>query len=86
VQVWAEQDRTPPWEGRLDLTDAETGKRMELEFDEAARARYTAAFDGHAEALRRLATRNSGRYAGVSTTTPVEEALFGPLREAVCFS
>jgi len=82
LQVWAEEDRTPPWMGELELTDAETGNRLRIQVDEAARARYTAGFDEHASALRRLANRNSGRYVGVSAATPVEEVVFGPLIRA----
>ena len=27
IQVWAEEDRTPPWMGELELADAESGER-----------------------------------------------------------
>ncbi|HOL72285.1 MAG TPA: DUF58 domain-containing protein [Bryobacteraceae bacterium] len=79
VHVWAEEDRNPPWDGELELHDAETGARLEIEFDDEARARYTAAFDEYARMLRRLALRNGGRYAGISTSIPIEDAVFGPL-------
>jgi len=79
MQVWAEEDREPPWDGELDLEDAETGQRVELSFDADSRAAYTAAFDEHARHLRRIALRNDGRYVGLSTSVPVEEAIFGPL-------
>ena len=45
LQVWADEDRTPPWTGELELRDAETGAGLKLDFDEAARQRYTRAFD-----------------------------------------
>src|SRR5438309_1548679 len=45
LQIWADEDRTPPWAGELELRDAETGAGMKLDFDEAARERYTRAFD-----------------------------------------
>ena len=38
MQVWADEDREPPWDGELDLEDAETGAGMELAFDDDARA------------------------------------------------
>ena len=38
VQVWADEDREPPWEGELELEDAETGQHVELAFDADARA------------------------------------------------
>ncbi len=82
IQLWAEEDRIPPWEGDLDLVDAESGSRLRIEFDAGARERYTAAFDGFSQSLRRLALRNDGRYAGLSTSMPVEEAIFGALTRA----
>jgi uncharacterized protein (DUF58 family) len=82
IHVWAEEDRTPPWTGELDLVDAESGARLQLQFNRDAAAGYTAAFDGFAETLRSLALRNNGRYAGLSTSLPLEEAIFGPLAHA----
>lgn len=79
VQLWAEEDRTPPWDGELELQDAETGARLDIEFDAGARTRYTEAFDEYARSLRRLALRNAGRYASLCTSMPVEDAIFGPL-------
>ena len=79
VQVWAAEDREPPWEGELDLEDAETGLHAELSFDSDTRAMYTAAFDEYAQELRRVALRNGGRYIGLPTGIPVDEAIFGPL-------
>jgi uncharacterized protein (DUF58 family) len=79
IQVWADEDRQPPWEGELELEDAETGERVELAFDSDARARYTAEFDQFCDQLERVALRNSGRYAGLSTSVPVEQAVFNSL-------
>lgn len=79
VQVWSEDDRTPPWLGDLDLVDAETDARLQLQFDEAARESYTLGFDQYAEGLQQLALRNGGRYVGVSTGMPIEEIIFGSL-------
>jgi len=52
---------------------------VELAFDSDARAQYTAAFDAHCDLVRKVAERNSGRYLGVSTSIPIEQAIFGPL-------
>ncbi|MGE5488080.1 MAG: DUF58 domain-containing protein [bacterium] len=82
VQLWSEEDRTPPWEGDLDLDDAETGARLRIEFDSRARENYTLAFDEYSQRIRRLALRSGGRYAGLSTAVPVEEAIFGTLAKA----
>ena len=79
LQIWADEDRQPPWEGELEIEDAETGQKVELAFDSAARAQYTAAFDTHADLIRNVAERNNGRYLGVPTSVPIEQAIFGPL-------
>jgi hypothetical protein len=52
---------------------------LKIALDDDARRSYTAAFDEHASAIRKLAIRNGGRYAGFSTAVPLEEAMFGPL-------
>ena len=79
LHVWCDEDRVPPWEGQLDLTDAETGSMLEIGFDEAARQNYTAAFDVFARDIQRIGLRNSGRYVGLATSVAIEEAVFGPL-------
>jgi uncharacterized protein (DUF58 family) len=79
VQIWSEQDRTPDWDGDLTLADAETGERLEISLNEEARRAYTESFDRYAEGIEQLALRNGGRYVGLSTATPLEEAIFGAL-------
>ena len=79
VHVWSQEDRDPPWDGQLDLTDAETGAMLEIGFDEATRRGYTIAFDEYARGIQRIGLRNSGRYVGISTATTIEEAVFGTL-------
>jgi len=79
IHLWAEEDRTPPWDGELDLADAETGNRLEISFGPEAREAYTLAFDRWARSLQDAAVRKGGRYAGISTSMPMEAAIFGPL-------
>jgi uncharacterized protein (DUF58 family) len=79
VHLWADEDRTPPWDGELDLVDAESGMHLEMALDEASRAQYTAEFDAWSRHLQMLAQRNGGRYVGLSTGTPLEDAIFGPV-------
>jgi uncharacterized protein (DUF58 family) len=79
IQIWADEDREPPWDGELELEDAETGEHAELSFDNDSRAMYTAAFDEYCQSLRHVALRNGGRYVGLPTGIPVDEAIFGPL-------
>ena len=79
LQIWAEEDRTPPWVGELELRDAETGTRLKLDFDEAARLRYTQAFDEYCSTIQTMALRSGGRYAGMATSQPLESVIFGDL-------
>ncbi|MEZ5400328.1 MAG: DUF58 domain-containing protein [Bryobacteraceae bacterium] len=82
IQVYADQDRIPPYDGELELTDAETGERFELDFDAEARAQYTAAFDNYSEKVRRAVLGHGGRYTAIATSMPVEDAVFGPVVRA----
>ncbi|HWQ54968.1 MAG TPA: DUF58 domain-containing protein [Bryobacteraceae bacterium] len=82
LQVWSEEDRTPPWLGELELEDAESGAHVKLQFDALARERYTRAFDAYADSIRHLALRSGGRYVGISTAQPLEDVIFGPLMRA----
>ncbi|MGH9630766.1 MAG: DUF58 domain-containing protein [Bryobacteraceae bacterium] len=79
VHIWSPEDREPPWDGELELVDAETGSRLEMSLDADARIAYTAAFDEFARRLQAVAHRNGGRYAGLPTTVQLEDAVFGPL-------
>jgi uncharacterized protein (DUF58 family) len=79
LQIWAEEDRTPPWTGELELHDAETGAALTLDFDEAARAQYTRAFDEYSSGIETMAVRSGGRYAGIATSQSLESVLFGEL-------
>lgn len=81
IQIWADEDRAPAQLGELELTDAESGRQLEISFDETARDAYTAAFDEHAATIRRLALRNGGRYAGLPTSTLVEDAIFSRIMQ-----
>lgn len=81
IHTWAEEDRVPPWSGELEVEDAETGERLQLTFEDDVRTLYTERFDAYAKGLRDLALRKGGRYVGLMTKTPVEEAVFGPLNQ-----
>jgi uncharacterized protein (DUF58 family) len=79
LQLWADEDRVPPWTGELELRDAETGAGLKLDFDDAARQRYTRAFDEYSAGLQTMAMRSGGRYAGVATSQSLESVIFGDL-------
>jgi uncharacterized protein (DUF58 family) len=82
LQVWADEDRTPPWLGELELRDAETGAALKLDFDARARARYVIAFDEYASLVQSIAMRSGGRYTGIATSQPLEGVIFGDLIKA----
>ena len=79
IQIFADEDRTPPWNGELELVDAETNTEVRLQFDDDARRQYTRAFDDYSAALQQLAVRNGGRFASVSTSTTLEDIIFSSL-------
>ena len=79
IQLWTEEDRTPRFSGEYDFIDAETSARLRIQVDADARRQYTAAFDRFAASIRTVAFRNNGRYAGLETSTPLEDAIFGEL-------
>jgi uncharacterized protein (DUF58 family) len=79
LQIWADEDRVPPWTGELELRDSETGAGMKLDFDDDARRRYTRAFDEYCAGLQTMAMRSRGRYAGVATSQSLESVIFGDL-------
>lgn len=82
IHLWSDSDRQPVDDGEIDLIDAESGEHMRIALDAEARKAYMRAWDEYASEVRKLALRNGGRYAGLSTRTEIEEALFGPLLTA----
>jgi uncharacterized protein (DUF58 family) len=83
LQVYSPEDRNPEFSGFLELIDSEHGMRRQFEIDASARRAYSKSVEAHNLALNRLAARNGGRYVAVSTHTPVEDALFGPVGAVV---
>lgn len=79
VQLWTPDDRTPATMGELELIDSESGEHRTLSVDARAAKAYTDAFDLHAATVEKLALRNGGRYAGLSTDESLDEVLFGAL-------
>jgi uncharacterized protein (DUF58 family) len=79
VQLWSDEDRLPPWNGEVDLTDAESGGRLHIQVDDEARRRYTEAFDAFASGIKEVALRNDGKYSGLPTSMALEDAIFGTM-------
>ena len=82
IQLWTDQDRTPPWNGEVDLTDAESGGKLRIQVDDEARRKYTEAFDGFSAGIKDVALRNQGKYTGLPTSMPLEDAIFGSMVRA----
>ena len=82
VQLWTDDDRAPSWSGELDLTDAESGGHLRIQVDDEARQRYTEAFDAFSAGIKEVALRNDGKYTGLPTSMPLEEAIFGSMVRA----
>lgn len=82
IHLWGDEDRKPSYNGELEIEDAETGESVKLNFDDEARAAYVESFDNYARSIRELAMRKGGRYIGLSTSTPIEQAIFGAFLEA----
>lgn len=79
VQIWADEDRTPPWSGEVDMVDAETGQQMRIQVDDGARRQYTEAFDAFSARLKEIALRNDGKYAALPTSASLDDAIFGTM-------
>jgi uncharacterized protein (DUF58 family) len=79
IQLWGGEDREPTGEGEVELVDSETGTQMRLTLNSEARAAYTVSFDEYSDQIRKLAMRNGGRYASLSSATSLPEAMFGSL-------
>ncbi len=79
IQLWADEDRTPPWTGEFDFVDAESQTRLHIHVDSDSRKQYTEAFDKFSESLKTLAIRNNGKYTGLATSMPLEDAIFGSM-------
>jgi hypothetical protein len=79
VQLWSDEDRNPPWNGEVEFTDAENGGHLRIQVDDEARRKYTEAFDVFAASIKEAALRNDGKYSGLPTSMPLEEAIFGTM-------
>jgi uncharacterized protein (DUF58 family) len=82
LQLWSDEDRTPPWSGEVDMVDAESGSHLRIQVDDEARRRYTGAFDAFSAGIKEIALRNEGKYAGLPTSLPLDEAIFGSMVRA----
>ncbi len=82
IQLWSDEDRTPPWTGEVDLMDAESGGHLRIQVDDEARRHYTEGFDAFATGIKEVALRNDGKYAGLPVSMPLEDAIFDTMVRA----
>ncbi len=62
VQVLAPEDLDPPWDGDLELVDAESGASVDVTFDAEARAAYAARLEAIVGGLREGCRRAKATY------------------------
>ncbi len=79
IQLWADEDRTPPWSGEVRFHRRRKLSQLHIHVDADARRQYTEAFDRFAASIKTVAFRNDGKYAGLPTSMPLDEAIFGSL-------
>jgi uncharacterized protein (DUF58 family) len=79
LQIWADQDRTPPWQGEVEMVDSESGAKLKIQVDAEARRKYTEAFDAFSAELKEIAIRNLGKYTGMPSSMSLDEAIFGTM-------
>ena len=72
-------DREPPWRGDLELYEAESKAVIRVSIDDEAAREYRAAYDEFCHSLERHAKRSRAQYLHLSTSTPLEQALFQDL-------
>ena len=80
IQLWSDEDRTPPWSGELELQRRRNRRRSSSSISTTKPAPiYTRAFDEYADPIQTVALRSGGRYAGISTAQSLEQVIFGEL-------
>jgi len=82
VQLWDPAEREPGLSGDVTLTDSESGAALDLSLNPEATRAYTEAFDQYSAAIEKLAQRSGGRYVGLSTAVPLDEAVIHALDRA----
>jgi uncharacterized protein (DUF58 family) len=71
VQILAEEDVDPPWDGDLELVDVESGAAVDVTFDVSARTAYVRRLEALVVALREGCRRAKATYARARSDEPV---------------
>ncbi len=79
IQLAGPADRMPPWDGELELEDAESGEIVRVQLDREAAQDYATSYDAYSRQIERAAMRSRGRYLQLRTDQPLEDALYGPM-------
>ena len=77
AQLAGPDDRMPPWDGELELLDAETGELRRVQMDRSSALEYAEAYDEYCRGIEYAALKNNGRYLHLTTDVPLEDALYG---------
>ena len=67
----------PPWEGELEVLDAESGEMRRVQMDAPARSSTPRPTTQYCREVEYAALRNKGRYMHLTTDVPLQDALFG---------
>ncbi len=79
LQISSPADREPPWRGDLELFDAETDAVLRVSLDDRLAGEYRDAYDRYCRSLEHHAKRSGAQYLHLSTSAPIESALFREL-------
>ena len=70
VQILAPEDIDPPWDGDLELVDAETGSTVDVTFDAEARSMYVKRLETLVATLREGCRRSKATYVRARSDEP----------------
>lgn len=82
VQVLAEEEQNPAYQGELRLIDSETGTAKEIAFSPVILEEYDKTVRDYQAALSAYAYGRGITYAGVEAEQPPEQIVFGIFRQA----
>lgn len=80
LHLLSPEELEPPISGDLELVDSESGERSSLTVDQAAVEAYRRRLSAWLSDVRQICNRLGASYALVNSGRPVEELLFGDLR------
>ena len=81
IQLLAESEIDPPYDGALCMIDAETGDELEVTVDQALRRRYQQRLDHRLREMESFCRRKGVEYLRASTAIPFEDVVLKCLRQ-----